>query len=282
MSKPTVSIVILCYNEEDTIVPCLEAVAQQTDHPDEVIVVDNNSTDNSVALAEAFGFVRVVHEPVQGMSPARNRGIAEAKSEVVGRIDADSRLDPDWVANVRRCFSDESVDATSGPVVYADMPAERVGAALDKNVRLAITRLTEDTDFRLLFGTNMAVRKSSWEDIVDELCDDDVVHEDIDIALHMHRAGMKVVFEKHMVAGMLGRRLEDRPKDFYKYIMKWQRTFERHPTKSIVARTPMFIYLSIYFPLKMLRAFYDAEEKQLSFKKAINQAKTYFKVRENR
>lgn len=276
MSKPTVSIVILCYNEEDTIVPCLEAIAQQSDTPDEVIVVDNNSTDNSVALAKSFGFVRVVKEPVQGMSPARNTGIAAAKSEVVGRIDADTRLDPDWVEQVRRCFSDKTVDAASGPVAYVDMPAEKVGMTLDKNIRLAIARLTENSDFRILFGTNMAVRKTAWLKIVDELCTDDVVHEDIDIALHMHRAGMKVVFEKKMIAGMLSRRLEDRPKDFYKYIMKWQRTFERHPTQSLVARTPMFIYLSAYFPLKMLRAFYDPEEKQFSFKKALKQSRAFF------
>ncbi len=273
MRKPTLSIVVLCYNEEDTITGCLEAIAQQTQSPDEVIVVDNNSTDNSRALAEAFGFVKIVEEKVQGMSPARNAGIAAATSEIVGRIDADTRIDPDWVENVKKCFSDPDVDAASGPVAYTDMPGEKMGLAIDKNIRRTITRLIENSDFRILFGTNMALRKSSWDSIVGEVCMDDIVHEDLDIALHMHRAGMNVIFDKHMRAGMSARRLDDSPKEFYNYIMKFQRLFERHPSQSLVARSPIFIYLAAYFPLKMLRAFYDSEEKEFSFKKAMRQAK---------
>jgi hypothetical protein len=79
-----------------------------------------------------------------------------------------------------------------------------------------------------------------------------------------------------MVVGMSARRLEDSPKEFYKYIMKWQRTFERHPTKSIVARAPIVIWLSVYFPTKMLRVLYDADTSQMTSKKLVAQAKAFF------
>ena len=276
MKQPTLSIVVPCYNEEAVIAKCLDAIAEQELAPDEVIIVDNNCIDNTIKIAQAYDFVKIVKQPVQGMSPARNAGIAAATCDVVGRIDADSTLRPDWVAVVKNCFADDSVDAATGPVYYNDMPAEKLGASVDKQVRIAITKLAKNSDFRILFGTNMAVRRSSWESLVNEICVDDIVHEDIDIALHMHRAGMNVAFDKAMVDGMSARRLEDSPKEFYKYIMKWQRTFDRHPTKSIVARVPIVIWLSVYFPTKMLRVLYDADTSQMTSKKLVAQAKAFF------
>lgn len=276
MKQPTLSIVVPCYNEEAVIAKCLDAIAAQHSAPDEVIIVDNNCIDNTIAIAKTYDFVKIVKQPVQGMSPARNAGIAAATCDVVGRIDADSTLRPDWVAVVKNCFADDSVDAATGPVYYNDMPAEKLGASVDKQVRIAITKLAKNSDFRILFGTNMAVRRSSWESLVNEICVDDIVHEDIDIALHMHRAGMNVAFDKAMVVGMSARRLEDSPKEFYKYIMKWQRTFDRHPTKSIVARVPIVIWLSVYFPTKMLRVLYDADTSQMTSKKLVAQAKAFF------
>lgn len=282
MKQPSLSIVVLCYNEEAVIAKCLDAIAAQSVAPDEVIVVDNNCTDNTIPIVKKYDFVRIVKQPIQGMSPARNAGIAAATCDVVGRIDADSTLRSDWVDVVKKCFADSSVDAATGPVFYNDMPAEKLGASVDKQIRVAITKLSKKSDFRILFGTNMAVRRTSWESIVNEICSDDVVHEDIDIALHMHRAGMNVVFDKAMVVGMSARRLEDSPKEFYKYIMKWQRTFERHPTKSAIARAPIVIWLSVYFPAKMIRVLYDADINQISTKKLVMQAKAFFSEKNQR
>jgi cellulose synthase/poly-beta-1,6-N-acetylglucosamine synthase-like glycosyltransferase len=59
-----VSIVIPVYNEADALAACLEAIAEQTIAPLEVIVVDNNSTDTSAAIAQGFDFVRLVSGPL--------------------------------------------------------------------------------------------------------------------------------------------------------------------------------------------------------------------------
>src|SRR5579885_2998873 len=110
----TLSIVIPVYNEEHHIKACLDAIATQTVKPDEVIVVDNNCTDNTVKIAKTYSFVKVVPEPVQGRTAARNCGFNTATCDIIGRIDADSILLPNWVERVLVDFSDPTVSGVTG------------------------------------------------------------------------------------------------------------------------------------------------------------------------
>ena len=109
MPKPlafSLSIVIPAYNEENHLRACLDAIARQTVMPDEVIVVDNNSTDKTAEIAREYPFVKVLKEKRQGIVYARNRGFNAANSQFIGRIDSDTRLPRDWVGRVK-CFYDD-------------------------------------------------------------------------------------------------------------------------------------------------------------------------------
>ena len=272
---PTVSGVIPAYNEQDTIEKCLSSFLHQTVRPLEVIVVDNRSTDETAARVRAFTQehaeelnVRLLKQfDAQGIIPTRDYGMARAKGDVVGRIDADSTLEDGWVEAVQEGFADPSVAAASGPVVYHDMPAPNVGFRADNQIRSTLDKLAKS--HRFLFGSNMAVRRSVWNVIVPHLCEDkeDKMHEDIDIALHLHLEGYKVVYLPDMIGGMSARRLEDSPKDFYRYVMRFENTYKAHNIKSATARIPIFIYLTTYFPTKFLRFIYDGDEQKFTFDK---------------
>jgi len=99
------SIIIPAYNEEKYIEPCLKSVSLAlqgnalTDGPAEVIVVDNNSTDGTAKLAREAG-ARVVFEPVNQISRARNAGARAASGEWLLFIDADSALSPGSLADL--------------------------------------------------------------------------------------------------------------------------------------------------------------------------------------
>src|SRR5207253_642825 len=112
----TLTIVIPVYNEQNHLSACLSAIAAQTVMPDEVIVVDNNSTDSSRDIAKQFPFVRLIKEKKQGVLYAKNRGFAAAGSEIIGRIDADSILPPRWVESVKNFMVDDTYAALTGPV----------------------------------------------------------------------------------------------------------------------------------------------------------------------
>src|SRR5687768_15841626 len=114
-AKPlTLSIIIPAYNEEAHLGACLQAIADQTEPPDEVIVVDNNSTDRTAKIARSFPFVRLLHEKRQGLRATRSRGVTAARGEIIGRIDADTRLGPEWAAIARRVFADSNVMGVVG------------------------------------------------------------------------------------------------------------------------------------------------------------------------
>ena len=111
--NPQVSIVIPALNEEKYIGECLKSLAdQKTRLGYEVVVVDNNSTDNTIKIAAAFKDklnLKIIHEKIQGRGVARARGFAEAKGEIILSTDADAILYPEWI--------DTLVNGISGGVV---------------------------------------------------------------------------------------------------------------------------------------------------------------------
>lgn len=261
---PTLAIIIPVYNEESVIEKCLATCAEQTISAEEIIVVNNKSTDDTVKIVRACikrwpdaGIRLVQQNKRQGIIPTRNYGFEVAKSDIYGRIDADSLIDPNWVEQVKRCFTEPTVAATSGPVRYHDMPAGRVSLKMDERVRRILDRMSHD--YKMLFGSNMAVRATAWDTIKAETCADveDVLHEDIDIAIHLYEHQLKIVYNPGMIGGMSARRLEDAPREFYNYVMRFDRTFKAHNVRSATARIPIVVYLLIYFPSRAIRKLYD-------------------------
>jgi glucosyl-dolichyl phosphate glucuronosyltransferase len=109
---PFLSVVICTYNRQKFISACLECLAQQTLATTnwEAIVVDNNSTDASASIAKNFIQqhaelpFRYVFEGNQGLSFARNRGIAESRGEVIVYIDDDVEVVPTYLQTIFNFF----------------------------------------------------------------------------------------------------------------------------------------------------------------------------------
>ena len=120
----TVSIVISTYNRCDQLPIAVNAcLAQQTDVPYEVIVVDNNSSDGTrrwveARMASSHGRLRYVFEPKQGLPHARNAGIDAARGRYIAFTDDDVHVAPDWVASIARAFAmHPDVDMIGGKVL---------------------------------------------------------------------------------------------------------------------------------------------------------------------
>ena len=202
-----VSVVIPAYNEEHYIATCLESIYQQTTAPDEVIVVDNNSTDYTTAIAQRYP-VRVVTEKEQGMTPARNRGFNAAKYDLIVRTDADCKVPPDWIKRIKKLFNDKNVDAIAGLAYFYDLPMKSSNA--HKLVMDSIATFLQGKE--MLNGPNFAVTKKIWDLVKNDIClDDKMVHEDMDLAIHIHRAGGKIYRDNSLVVGSSGRRIVRKP-----------------------------------------------------------------------
>jgi glycosyltransferase involved in cell wall biosynthesis len=223
-----ISLVIPVYNEEKYIENCLKSIAKQKVKPDEVIVVNNNSTDATVSIVEKYPFVKILTEQKQGMIPARNAGFNAAQYEVIARCDADTRLPPNWIARIRRNFESSQIDALTGLIQFYDAPGPIKTSLLAKaalDVMKVIHRGKET-----LVGPNMIITKHIWETIKDKVClDDSLVHEDIDLAYHIHEAGGVIKRDNRLIIGASIRRAKKNPYSFFsEYPRRFIKTILHH------------------------------------------------------
>ena len=102
MSKPTISVIIPLYNKEREIEGTVRSVLAQTRLPEEIVVVDDGSTDRSAEIVRkiASPLVRLIPQANAGECAARNRAIAEARSEYVALLDADDEWEPGFLAEI--------------------------------------------------------------------------------------------------------------------------------------------------------------------------------------
>lgn len=220
----TLSIVIPVYNEEDHIKNCLDAIAKQTVKPLEVIVVDNNCTDSTVAIASSYPFVKIVKETMQGRAAARNAGFNAAKGDIIGRIDADTVLPAGWAARVVKTFEiNKVVAAVTGPCYF--------NIRFGKSLLFAVHRVFYFWASRLffghqtLFGSNMAMARAAWLKISRGTCLRTDIHEDADLAHHLAQSSFKVIFDSKLTAEISARSF----KKTGPYIVMWLKTrFVRH------------------------------------------------------
>ncbi|SDS89137.1 Glycosyl transferase family 2 [Mucilaginibacter mallensis] len=104
--EPEVSIVMPAYNEEATIAPTLASLCNNiTNRSVEIIVVNNNSKDNTENLVKACG-VTCILETTQGITPARNAGLAKAKGKYILNADADTIYPKDWIEEMIKPLAD--------------------------------------------------------------------------------------------------------------------------------------------------------------------------------
>jgi len=259
-NKLRVSIIIPAYNEEGRLSVCLEAIARQTVRPYEVIVVDNNSKDNTAEEAKQFAFVTLISEPKQGLVHARNRGFNAAKGEIIGRIDADTRLPADWVEQIQCIFVDERIKAVSGSLHFYDVGWSKIIDKVDSFFRRWIAKHMSVHQRIFLFGSNMAVRRSAWVKVRDSICNRGGIHEDADLALHLSDKGQLVVYNPELLASVSGRRIDTNLLDLCRYLAISPITYIRHGAKEHYYMYPPIVVVFLCYPiLRILYRSFDSE-----------------------
>ncbi len=227
-----VSVIVPVYNEENYLAPCLQSLIDQQVKADEIILVDNNSTDKSVAIAKHFP-VRIVHEKEQGMIPARNRGFNEAKYDLILRTDADTRVHTDWIKRIKQEFiKNKELVALSGPAHFYGVP--KIVPAADWPTNLFFSLFNQIIGHDCLFGPNMALRRTAWDLVKNEVClDDEKVHEDIDLALHIAKYG-QVKFDTDLIVTSSFRRWK-KITPYYEYPYRAIKTIQQHRQAVLLA-----------------------------------------------
>ncbi|MBD3387516.1 MAG: glycosyltransferase [Candidatus Altiarchaeales archaeon] len=110
VSKPAVSVVIPCYNAEDTIDDCITSLLnlEYPKEKSEFIFVDDGSTDSTREKIRGYETVNLVEQQHKGPAAARNRGVKNSKGEVIVFTDADCEVPADWLDKIVRALEESN------------------------------------------------------------------------------------------------------------------------------------------------------------------------------
>jgi glycosyltransferase involved in cell wall biosynthesis len=166
----TITVIVCAHNEERSLPACLHSVLAQSRPPDELLVINNASTDATRAVAEQIPTVRVVDEPRKGLVVARETGRRAARGDVLVYLDADCRAPVMWLARIERHFArDASLIALSGPYRYYDW--DWWGRVLVRAYDFTLAPATQILVKYIVrigtifYGGNFAVRRSTLDEI---------------------------------------------------------------------------------------------------------------------
>lgn len=212
-AAPATSVVILTWNSVSKIESCLESLRHGTLVPDEIIVVDNGSTDQTRAvLARQFPAVRVIENTHnRGVAPARNQGLAVARGAYLLVLDDDTVVHPDALARLVSVLDTNPTVAVCGPQLLDSI---RQPVAQDRsfptlwhkarrwqNTNLQNARSSgngtasgfHEVDY--VIGACHIIRRTALYEIGPY--DEHIFYgpEDIDFCLRLHQAGWRVVYE---------------------------------------------------------------------------------------
>jgi GT2 family glycosyltransferase len=172
---PTISIVIVTYNSAAHVGACLRAVGE-LDYPGEreVVVIDNGSADESAAVvaAECPG-ARLIHAGENlGFAGGVNRGVAEARGELVALLNPDAAPERDWLSQLAAPLADATIGVVGSKVLGPDGRIQSVGSTLDRPLMLSAHRGDGEADAGQhdaladvwsVHGAAMAFRRELWE-----------------------------------------------------------------------------------------------------------------------
>ena len=165
-----ISVIVCAHNEAKSLPACLHSLLAQTRIPDELLVINNASTDETRAMAQQIPRVRVVDEPRKGLVRARETGRRAASGDILVYVDADCRAPLTWLERIERRFAREpALVGLSGPYRYYDWDVW--GRLLIRAYDLSLAPATQVLFKHVLrlgtifYGGNFAVRSEALRQI---------------------------------------------------------------------------------------------------------------------
>src|SRR5262245_50589523 len=191
--KPRLSFIIPVRNDAARLEACLASIRRNSQSPGqiEIVVVDNESTDRSAEVAASFG-AKVVSIDTGRVAELRNRGAAQATSDIFAFVDADHEIAAGWVYAALDCLQMPAVGAV-GALCHA--PADGTWVQRVYGHLRGVVGGQRDVDW--LGSGNMAVRRRAFEalggfDTSLETC------EDVDLCHRLRARGLRIVSDARL------------------------------------------------------------------------------------
>ncbi|MFD3736114.1 polysaccharide deacetylase family protein [Streptomyces sp. NPDC058632] len=194
-----VTVLVPAYNEAKCIENTVRSL-MDSDHPIEVLVIDDGSNDGTARIVEAMGLpnVRVIRQLNAGKPAALNRGLANARYDIVVMMDGDTVFEPSTVRELVQPFGDPGVGAVAGNAKVGNKDS-LIGAwqHIEYVMGFNLDRRMYDVlgCMPTIPGAVGAFRRSALVPIGG--MSDDTLAEDTDVTMALHRAGWRVVYAEN-------------------------------------------------------------------------------------
>ena len=202
---PSVTVVVPALNDAGMLAHCLADLAAQLRPADEVIVVDNGSSDGTAAVARAAG-ARVLVQPQRGIWPAAATGYDAAHGDIIARLDADSRPPVDWLLHIEAEFVDSpEIAILTGPGIFYD--GNTVVAGLGQTLYIGgyFWAMELWLGHSPVFGSNFAMRRDVWARVRGRVHSGmREIHDDLDLAIHLD-PDQVVRYDERLTVGISAR-----------------------------------------------------------------------------
>jgi len=237
-----ISFIIPVLNGEKYIHQCLESILSEMGTSDEVIVIDNGSTDETVGIVEAFENIQLLKYPVLTVSALRNRGAEKTNNPLLAFIDADCILCKGWRQQVITVFKDESIHS-AGSLYDIPENARWIEKAWFSQ------KILEKTRVKYINSGNLVVRRTVFEKL-DGFDESLVSDEDCDFGGRLNKAGYSMLEDPDIRVVHLGN-----PKSLRQFYKKE----EWHATSALAGQTLKTLdrptMMSILFGISVLLSF---------------------------
>lgn len=259
--KPRVSVIIPVYNVEKIIGHCLKAMFNQSCSNDlyEVIVVDDGSTDGTERVVKNYPVI-YIQQKNQGPAVSRNRGVQEAKGEIILFTDSDCTTDTNWINEMIKPFEDPKVMAVKGAYKNRQRSFMARFAQIEFEERFEMLRRVDSIDMVDTYSAGF--RRETFLQMGGFDSSFPVANnEDTEFSYRMSKLGYRMVFHPHAIVYHLSH-----PDSIKKYVIQkfgrgyWRMiVYKRFPDKMFKdSYTPqslkiqiLFLYLSISILLLM-------------------------------
>lgn len=197
-----VSVVIPVKDDSRRLASCLAALQLQTILADEIIVVDNASSDDSALTARAAG-ATVIWCSEPGIPAASSMGYDHARGDLILRLDADCIPPSSWIEDVIKAFDEQpEYSAFTGTARFIDGPVFLRAPLAIMYLSAYFLAAMPALGHRPLFGSNLAMRREAWQSVRTLAHRGDCeLHDDLDLSFHLGEQH-RVSYLKSSVMGM--------------------------------------------------------------------------------
>ena len=244
------SVIIPAYNAQKTLPACIDALLVQSILPNEIILVDDGSTDETKTMAEAYSLVKVISQKNMGPANARNHGARAAKGDVIIFLDSDCVPEKNWVEEMLRPFADEKVAGVQG--AYLTRQTSLVARFEQADIEYRYERMKRAKKLDWIGSYSAAYRRKIF---LDEKGFDETFPkasgEDAELSYRLAEKGYVLLFAPHAHV------YHTHPAEVLHYLrVKYFRAYWRmrmylkHPEKSVKdSYTPTTLKLSVVLAL---------------------------------